>query len=31
MTDLWFAVTLSVIVLVRHERNLRDAWYLFRN
>jgi glycerol-3-phosphate acyltransferase PlsY len=31
VTDMWFAVALSVIVLVRHERNLRDAWYLFRN
>jgi glycerol-3-phosphate acyltransferase PlsY len=30
-TDMWFAVVLAVIVLVRHERNLRDAWYLFRH
>jgi glycerol-3-phosphate acyltransferase PlsY len=31
VTDMAFAVALSVIVLVRHQRNLRDAWYLFRN
>lgn len=24
--DMWFAIALAVIVLVRHQRNLRDAW-----
>jgi len=25
-SDMWFAITLSVIVLVRHQRNVRQAW-----
>lgn len=24
--DMWFAIALAVIVLVRHQRNVRDAW-----
>lgn len=28
--DMWFAVVLGVLVLVRHQRNLRDAWAVFR-
>ena len=29
-TDMWFAVVLGMLVLVRHQRNLRDAWTGFR-
>lgn len=29
--DMWFAVVLGMLVLVRHQRNLRDAWYAFRS
>lgn len=29
-TDMWFAVVLGMLVLVRHQRNLRDAWSAFR-
>jgi acyl phosphate:glycerol-3-phosphate acyltransferase len=25
-SDMWFAVVLGVLVLVRHQRNVRDAW-----
>jgi acyl phosphate:glycerol-3-phosphate acyltransferase len=28
--DMWFAVILGVLVLVRHQRNIRDAWRSFR-
>jgi acyl phosphate:glycerol-3-phosphate acyltransferase len=28
--DMWFAVVLGMLVLVRHQRNLRDAWSAFR-
>lgn len=28
--DMWFAIALAVIVLVRHQRNLRDAWARLR-
>lgn len=28
--DMWFAVVLGVLVLVRHQRNLREAWAAFR-
>ena len=28
--DMWFAIVLSVMVLVRHQRNLRQAWAQFR-
>lgn len=28
--DMWFAVVLGMLVLVRHQRNLRDAWVMFR-
>ena len=30
-TDMWFAVVLGMLVLVRHQRNLRDAWAAFRS
>jgi glycerol-3-phosphate acyltransferase PlsY len=30
-TDMLFAIILAIIVLVRHQRNLRDSWYLFRH
>jgi glycerol-3-phosphate acyltransferase PlsY len=29
-TDMWFAVVLGMLVLVRHQRNLREAWAAFR-
>lgn len=29
--DMWFAIALAVIVLVRHQRNLRDAWSRVRH
>jgi len=29
-SDMWFAVILGVMVLVRHQRNLREAWHAFR-
>jgi glycerol-3-phosphate acyltransferase PlsY len=29
-TDMWFAIVLSLIVLVRHQRNVRQAWGQFR-
>jgi glycerol-3-phosphate acyltransferase PlsY len=28
--DMWFAIVLSVIVLVRHQRNVRQAWQQLR-
>lgn len=28
--DMWFAVVLGMVVLVRHQRNLREAWVAFR-
>ena len=28
--DMWFAVVLGMLVLVRHQRNLREAWASFR-
>jgi glycerol-3-phosphate acyltransferase PlsY len=28
--DMWFAIVLGLIVLVRHQRNLRQAWAQFR-
>lgn len=28
--DMWFALVLSVVVLVRHQRNVRDAWASLR-
>ena len=28
--DMWFAVVLGMLVLVRHQRNVRDAWRSFR-
>lgn len=28
--DMWFAVILAGIVLVRHQRNIRDAWHQLR-
>ncbi|MEI6362530.1 MAG: glycerol-3-phosphate acyltransferase [Actinomycetes bacterium] len=28
--DMWFAIVLGVMVLVRHQRNLRQAWAQFR-
>lgn len=31
VTDMWFAVVLGMLVLVRHQRNLRDAWATFRS
>ena len=31
LADLWFAVVLGMLVLVRHQRNLRDAWAAFRS
>ena len=31
VTDMWFAVVLGMLVLVRHQRNLRDAWAAFRS
>ena len=27
---MWFAVVLGTLVLVRHQRNVRDAWAAFR-
>ena len=30
-TDMWFAVVLGMLVLVRHQRNVRDAWAAFRS
>ena len=30
VTDMWFSVVLGVIVLFRHQRNLREAWAHFR-
>jgi glycerol-3-phosphate acyltransferase PlsY len=30
-TDMWFAVVLGMLVLVRHQRNLREAWAAFRS
>ncbi len=30
-SDMWFAVVLGMLVLVRHQRNLRDAWSSFRS
>jgi glycerol-3-phosphate acyltransferase PlsY len=29
-SDMWFAIILGVMVLVRHKRNLREAWLAFR-
>ncbi len=29
--DMWFAVILAAIVLVRHQRNVREAWSHLRN
>lgn len=29
--DMWFAVVLGMVVLIRHQRNLRDAWTAFRS
>ncbi len=29
-SDMWFAIILGVMVLVRHQRNLREAWRAFR-
>ena len=29
--DMWFAVVLGMLVLVRHQRNVRDAWAAFRS
>jgi Co/Zn/Cd efflux system component len=29
--DMWFAVVLGMLVLVRHQRNLREAWASFRS
>ena len=29
--DMWFAVILAAIVLVRHQRNVRDAWHEMRH
>jgi glycerol-3-phosphate acyltransferase PlsY len=29
--DMWFALVLGVLVLVRHQRNLREAWRQFRS
>lgn len=31
IADMWFAVVLGMLVLVRHERNVRDAWRSFRS
>ena len=28
--DMWFAVILAAIVLIRHQRNVRDAWHQLR-
>ena len=28
--DMWFAVILAAIVLLRHQRNVRDAWHQLR-
>lgn len=28
--DMWFAVVLSLMVLARHQRNIREAWRQFR-
>ena len=30
LADMWFAVVLGMVVLVRHQRNLREAWSAFR-
>lgn len=30
-SDMWFAVVLGVLVLVRHQRNIRDAWGALRS
>lgn len=30
LADLWFAIALGVLVLIRHHRNLRDAWSTLR-
>jgi acyl phosphate:glycerol-3-phosphate acyltransferase len=29
-SDMWFAVVLGMLVLFRHQRNIRDAWAAFR-
>lgn len=29
-SDMWFAVVLGMLVLVRHQRNIRDAWGALR-
>ncbi len=29
-SDMWFAVVLGMLVLFRHQRNIRDAWGSFR-
>ena len=29
--DMWFALVLSVMVLVRHQRNIREAWHRLRH
>ena len=29
-SDMWFAIVLGAMVLVRHQRNVRDAWAAFR-
>lgn len=30
-SDMWFAVVLGVLVLVRHQRNVREAWQAFHS
>jgi glycerol-3-phosphate acyltransferase PlsY len=30
-SDMWFAVVLGMLVLFRHQRNIRDAWGSFRS
>jgi hypothetical protein len=27
---MWFAIVLGVLVLVRHQRNIRQGWLAFR-
>ncbi|MCX6431446.1 MAG: hypothetical protein NTX29_01195, partial [Actinobacteria bacterium] len=30
-SDMWFAVVLGLLVLVRHQRNIREAWGAVRS
>ena len=30
-SDMWFAIVLGLMVLIRHQRNVRDAWTAFRS